>query len=253
MDNYFEEFFKRVRIEFSKDELEKLESLKVEYANRLYEDFDHIHAIFDFETSTHLPGPSKINALERIKQGIESGKIFDKSYFKVLKLENANVIFNDTEFLRFAVGYSILDHDCEQSAFMVLKEIWQVHLLNLMILENSGINIQVSTNYFKINMDFDSNIFPNATSHQFFIQTVNRSEFQISHKWISELYRFLKSKIKYNPDCHIKCTEFEFADYWNKYNLGYDIKKYHKSTGMAPQDTASNEYILIRSWYDKFN
>lgn len=253
MKNRFDRFLNKQNIVFSKEEIDKIELLKVDYANKLYEGFTYDYEMFDCETSTHPTSASKINALERIKQDIENGKIFDKSYFDVLELKGATVNYNDQKFIEFAVGYSILEHDCAQTAFIALKEIWQVHLLNLMILEYHKNEYSLTTNYFKINMGFDDKVFPNTKSHQFFIQTINRAEFEISRNWISQLYRFLKSKTKHNPNCHIKGTEFEFADYWNKYNCGYIIKKYDKSTGMASQNSESNEYELIRSWYKNFN
>ena len=252
MKNSFDRFKNKWNVEFSKEEIIKIDELKTKYANELYDRFTHDYEMFDFEISTHPTSASQIEELEKIKQNTESSRTFRKSYFDILKLQGATVIFNDKKFIEFAIGFSILDHDLEQVAYMVLLEIWQVHLLNLMILERQKMDMQLSTNYFKFNLDLDTNIFPNAESHHFFIQTINRKEFEITNKWISQLYRFLKSKTKQNPNCCIKSTEFEFADYWNKYNTGYIIKKYEKSTGIAPQNTLLTEYELIRNWYYEF-
>tara|TARA_R110002167_G_scaffold365859_1_gene591661 strand:+ start:2687 stop:3460 length:774 start_codon:yes stop_codon:yes gene_type:complete len=253
MKKWFDDFLNKSNIEFSKDELNRIEFLKSDYANRLYERFTDDYEMFDFETSTHPTSASKINALERIKQSIENGKIFDKSYFDILSLNGATVHFNDQRFIEFAISYSILNHDAEQTAFIVLIEIWQVHLLNLIILEYDKKKVTLATNYFKINMNFDDRIFPNVQSHQFFLLTVNRDEFEVKRNWISQLYRILKS-LKFNGkhEIYIKSNEFEFADYWNGHELEYEIKKHEKGIGLDGGKPHSVQNKLIESWYKEY-
>lgn len=252
MKSWFDRYLHKFNVEFSKDELSKMEKLKADYSKCLFEDFSIYYEMFDCETSTHIISTSKINALESIKQGVENGKIFDKSYFDIIQLKGATVLFNDYKFMEFAISYSILDHDCEQSAFIVLKEIWQVHLLNLMILEWHKNDIQLSTNYFKITLDYDTIIFPNKISHQFFIETINRPEFEIKRKWLSQLFRFLKGKNNGKNECFLKGNEFEFADYWNRHKMNYEIKKHQKGIGLNGGNVNSMEYELIESWYKEF-
>lgn len=253
MESRYNRFTNIYKVEFSKQELEKINELKCNYENLLFEQFSYSFEIFDLETSTHIIPSAKINALEKIKLAIEDGPIFDKSYFDVLRLKGATIQFNDEKFIEFAVGYSILDHDAEQSAFIVLKEIWQVHLLNLMILDCHEKNTSLSSNYLEINLKYDDTIFPNTISHEFFLQTINRSQFKVNRKWVSQLFRFLRSKNDGKNECYVVANEFQFADYWKKNIETFEIKKYDKKTSMAPIDQSSDELLSIKAWYKEFS
>lgn len=236
MKSWFDHYENKINFKFSPDELEKIDVLKTDYANRLYEKFTYSYEIYDIETSTHPTSAPKINALEKLKDIIVDGKNFDKSYFDILKLNGSTVKFNDQRFIEFALSYSILNHDSEQTAYVVLNQIWEVHLLNLMILEWDNNNVQLSTNYFSdkpFQNSWNDQIFEDQLSHKFFdFVFENWLKSEKAMNTVHFVYRIMSKKTTESKidNYTIHAIQRDFMEFWN---INYCTKCRYKNMSFS--------------------
>lgn len=239
MESKFDRFLNRQIVQFSNDELAQLDSLKLKYQNQLFDEFQTYSEHYDLETSTHVTSNAKIDSLEKLKNEVLEDRSFAKPFFKILSLNGANVVFDNDKFIEFAISYSILNDDSEQTAWLQLLDIWKVHLLNLLILDWEERSVELSSNH----KPHDP-IFFDKPSEDFFWRCVNNYPKKKTKVYLSSLYQFMLFETGRNRvfKLSVTATKYDFAKYLVSNDLLNKVDEATKKTGLPHIDFSNKTH-----------
>ncbi|MEB8346881.1 hypothetical protein OO010_12535 [Flavobacteriaceae bacterium KMM 6898] len=226
----------------SEYELGELDRIKNFYQKRIDE-----YAINEREElyeaiETHISKEAQLIELQNLDNHIRVDLDYNVAYQNVVINKGSVIVEN--RYLEFANAYRVLDD--ESRGLRILINIIRRNLIKSLVQEIETPRV------ISITMEY-KDIFENANSERFFFQVLENDQFVLNRRYLSTLYRFLKSKHgRSKQNVGIKCNDLVFADFWNGLNKGVVIKKYDKSVGLDSLDIKHTSYNIIESLYFDF-
>lgn len=223
-------------------DIEELEQIKSHFEKRLDEYASYAKEELYHEIETHISKEAKLIELQNLDNHIRVDLDYNGAYQTVVMPMGSEIV--EKRYLEFAYAYKILDD--ESRGLRVLKNIVRRNLIKILVREIQMPKVTSTKMKYR-------NVFENVNSEKFFFQVIENDQFELNRRYISTLYRFLKSKYgRSKQDVSIKCNELIFADFWNDLNTGLIIKKYQRSAGLASTDQKHTSFHFIESIYHDF-